>query len=173
MIAIRELAPHSAATHASSLEAVLVDAVDSGASVGFHPPLSSDAARGYWRETLVLLGGLHRLYGAFDGPDLVGCAQLILSGRANGPHRGEVAKVLVHRRARRQGIGATLMQHIEREASAIGRTLLILDTRTGDDAERLYLRLGWTRFGLVPRYTVDVDGTRKDTSFFYKELAGV
>ena len=149
---------------------LLIDAVNSGASVGFLAPLDRSEAKAYWQGVLAEIGPHLLLLVAIDDDGLAGSVQLHPASRANGRHRAEVAKLLVLQRARRRGIGAALMATLERTALDLGRTLLILDTRTGDDAERLYTRFGWTRFGIVERYVRDRNGVMTDTSFFSKEL---
>jgi GNAT superfamily N-acetyltransferase len=102
--------------------------------------------------------------------EIVGTVQVVFAVPENQPHRGDVAKMLVRRSARRQGLGARLMGVAEEAALAAGRTVLVLDTVTGSDAERLYQRLGWTRVGVVPDYALWPDGRLCDTTFFYKRL---
>ena len=102
--------------------------------------------------------------------ELIGTVQVILALPPNQPHRGEIAKLLVHRLARRRGIARLLMDHAEREARAEGKTLLVLDTVTGDPAERLYQRLGWTTVGVIPGYALYPDGRPCDTTVFFKVL---
>jgi ribosomal protein S18 acetylase RimI-like enzyme len=114
--------------------------------------------------------GRRLVLAAFDDGRVVGTVQVILALPPNQPHRGEIAKLLVHRSARRRGIAELLMQHAEAEARAEGRTLLVLDTVTGDAAERLYTRLGWTRVGVIPGYALYPDGRPCDTTVFFKEL---
>jgi GNAT superfamily N-acetyltransferase len=114
--------------------------------------------------------GRRLLLGAFADGRLVGTVQVILALPPNQPHRGEVAKLLVHRSARKRGIAQLLMEHAESEARAEGKTLLVLDTVTGDDAERLYARLGWTRVGVIPRYALYPNGRPCDTTIFWKAL---
>jgi GNAT superfamily N-acetyltransferase len=168
--AIRQLAREEASGHLPALTGLLLDAVDSGASIGFLAPLSAEEGRSYWIGTIAALGDRHLLYGAFDDSGLAGSVQLIRSARASSLHRAEVAKLLVHRRAQRRGLGEALMRRVEAQAQALGLGLLTLDTRTGDDAERLYLRLGWIRFGIVPRYVRSSAGPMTDTSFHYKQI---
>ena len=153
-----------------SLAELLIDAVESGASVGFLAPLSMAEATDDWRGTTARIGPHLQLCAAFDEEGLAGSVQLQPADRPNGAHRAEIAKLLVHRRARRRGLGAALMAHAEREALALGRTLLVLDTRTGDDAERLYRKLGWTEAGIIPRYVRSSAGEMTDTTIFYKHL---
>jgi ribosomal protein S18 acetylase RimI-like enzyme len=107
---------------------------------------------------------------AFDGSTLVGTVQLILAVPPNQPHRGEIAKLLVHRSARRRGVAQRLMGRVEVEARAEGKTLLVLDTVTGDAAERLYEGLGWTTVGVIPGYALYPDGRPCDTTVFFKAL---
>ena len=107
---------------------------------------------------------------AFLDGELVGTVQVVDAGPPNQPHRADVAKLLVHRSARRRGIARLLMERAEREARAEGKTLLVLDTVTGDDAERLYGRLGWTRVGVIPNYALYPDGRSCDTTVFWKAV---
>jgi ribosomal protein S18 acetylase RimI-like enzyme len=169
-IDIQSLDPTAAATHLPALSAVLQDAVAAGASVGFLPPLSDATATSYWTEVVtavadgsrVLLGAFHPRLG------LVGTAQLDLCQRANGLHRAEIAKLMVLRAARRQGIGRALMAAIETEAQRHGRTTLVLDTRRGDPSEQLYLSLGYRFAGEIPRYARSSSGQLDATAFYYR-----
>ncbi len=153
------------------LVGLLQDAVTNGASVGFLPPLSDTDASDYWQSVvLALRGPLRMLLIARDQGRLVGTVQLDLAGRANGSHRAEVAKLLVHTDSRRRGIGRALMQALEGIARSIGRTTLVLDTRAGDPSEHLYLHMGYIRAGVIPEYARSADGVRHTTAFFYKLL---
>jgi len=114
--------------------------------------------------------GRRLLVAAYSDSELVGTVQVFLATPPNQPHRGEIAKLLVHRSARRQAIAERLMERAEAEARAEGKTLLVLDTVTGDDAERLYERLGWTRVGVIPGYALYPDGRPCDTTVFWKAL---
>jgi len=114
--------------------------------------------------------GRRLLLAAFLNGDVVGTVQVVLALPPNQPHRAEIAKLLVHRSARRRSIAQLLMERAEAEARAEGRTLLVLDTVTGDSAERLYLRLGWTRVGVIPGYALYPDGRPCDTTVFWKAL---
>lgn len=107
---------------------------------------------------------------AFDGERIVGTVQVVAAVQPNQPHRADIAKLLVHRDARRQGVAERLMGAAEAEARAAGKTLLVLDTVTGDAAERLYTRLGWSRVGVIPNYALYPDGRPCATTVFYKEL---
>lgn len=153
------------------LARVLVDAIESGAAASFLAPLPLDRAEAWWRQTLSSSHPRAIFLVARDDEGIAGTVQLQPAWAPNQPHRADVAKLLVHRRARRRGVGRSLMERIEDEARRAGLTLLTLDTRRGDAAERLYRSLGWTSFGTVPGYALDTDGrTPHDSVFFYKEL---
>ena len=153
------------------LAAVLVDCVEGGASVSFMQPLTQTRAAEFWRRLAGdVASGKRLLLVASDSTGIVGTVQVILDLPENQPHRGDVAKMLVHRRARRRGIGAALMRAAEDSARKSGRTLLVLDTVTGGDAERLYARLGWIRVGVVPDYALWPQGGFCSTTFFYRRL---
>ncbi len=164
-----------AAAHAAvdELAAVLVDCVDGGASVSFMAPLSVDEARQFWRRTAddVAVGRTALVVARLDGV-VVGTTLVHPAPQPNQPHRADIAKVLVHRRARRRGLAAALMAAAEAAALELGRTLLVLDTVEGGDAERLYERLGWQRVGAIPDYALFPDGRLCATVVFYKRLAG-
>jgi GNAT superfamily N-acetyltransferase len=170
-VEVRRLDAAEIRTHLDGLASVLFDCVDGGASVSFMTPFAPDDARtvfeGYADE---VEAGRRLLLAAFDGDEVVGTVQLIYATPPNQPHRGDIAKLLVRRSARNRGIGRLLMEHAEREARAEGRTLLVLDTVTGDPAERLYERTGWTKVGVIPNYALYPDGRPCDTTVFFKEL---
>ncbi|HYW55466.1 MAG TPA: GNAT family N-acetyltransferase [Polaromonas sp.] len=152
------------------LAGLLVDCVEGGASVSFMQPLSVDHALAFWRCVADGVdGGERALFVAEDAEGIVGTVQLILAQPDNQPHRADVAKMLVHRRARRQGLGAALMRAAEQTAKACGKTLLVLDTASGE-AERLYERSGWQRVGVIPGYALLPAGEPCDTTYFYKAL---
>ena len=154
-----------------ALADVLVDCVDGGASVSFMHPFSHDRALAFWvRIASDVRHGKRALIVAEDDAGICGTVQLVLDVPENQPHRAELVKMLVHRRARRHGVGATLMRAAESTALECGRTLLVLDTVTASAGERLYTRLGWQRLGVVPRYALMPDGAYCDATFFYKEL---
>lgn len=154
-----------------ALAELLVDTVNSGSAVSFLAPLPLETAEAWWRKTIATSSPRAIILVARDGPDIIGTVQLHPSWAPNQPHRGDIAKLIVHRRARRTGLGSRLMQRIEEDAAVAGYRLLTLDTRRGDGAEQLYQNLGWTRVGVIPRYAVDPDGrTPHDTVIFYKEL---
>jgi GNAT superfamily N-acetyltransferase len=153
------------------LAALLQNAVESGASIGFLTPFSHEDAMAYWQEVVPALQGTQRiLLIAREGRDIAGTVQLDLAGRPNGSHRAEVAKLMVHTTHRGRGIAKALMNAIEHEARLAGRTTLILDTREGDPSEQLYLKLGYSRAGTIPEYARSSDGSLHTTVFMYKLL---
>ena len=153
------------------LSDVLIDCVEGGASVSFMLPMTRAKADAFWRRTGASAArGERVVLAAEDGTgEIVGTAQIILEQPENQPHRGDLAKMLVHRRARRRGVGAALLAAAERTALDAGKTLLVLDTAS-DDAERLYGRNGWQPCGEVPGYALLPDGRPCATTFFYKFL---
>ena len=155
-----------------ALAALLTDAVDSGASIGFLPPLGPGEAAAYWDSVAAAIReGSRVLLVARRPPEgLVGAVQLDLAMRANGRHRAEVIRLMVHRAARRHGLGRALMLAVEAEAARLGRTTLVLDTRQGDPSETLYRGLGWTLAGTIPRYARSADGALHTTALYYKLL---
>lgn len=155
-----------------ALADILIDCVEAGASVSFMHPLTRERAIAFWRRvaTEVAAGG-RALLVAEDAQGPCGTVQLILDLPENQPHRADLAKMLVHRRARRQGLGAALMRAAEATARHCGRTLLVLDTVTGGDAERLYQRLGWERVGTIPGYALFPRGGLCSTTVYYRSLA--
>lgn len=170
-IEVRRLEGDDLHTHLDGLAAVLADCVAGGASVSYMAPFShADARAAYEGWASEVAAGRRVIVAAFADGELVGTVQVSLAVPPNQPHRGDVAKLLVHRSARRRGVAEALMGQAEREARAEGRTLLVLDTVTGDDAERLYLRLGWSRVGVIPGYALYPDGRPCDTTVFYKAL---
>ena len=175
-ITIRRLASVDAA-QIGGLAQVLIDCVEGGASVSFMLPLARERAETFWRG---VAGGVARgeralLVAEAAGPDgtrtIVGTVQLVLAQPENQPHRADVAKMLVHRRARRRGLAAALMREVERVAADEGKSLLVLDTVTGGDAERLYARLGWQRCGVIPDYALWPNGGLCATTVFFKRVA--
>ena len=170
-IEIRRLGVTEVRAQLDGLAAVLADCVAGGASVSYLAPFSHEQARAAFEALAVEVEqGRRLLLGAFAEGRLVGTVQVILALPPNQPHRAEIAKLLVHRSARKRGIAQLLMEHAESEARAEGKTLLVLDTVTGDDAERLYARLGWTRVGVIPGYALYPDGRPCDTTIFWKAL---
>jgi ribosomal protein S18 acetylase RimI-like enzyme len=170
-IEVRRLDVREVHAQLDGLAAVLHDCVAGGASVSYMAPFSHEQARGVFEAVAADVEQGHRLLlAAFANGDLVGTVQVILALPPNQPHRGEIAKLLVHRSARKRGIAQLLMEHAETEALAAGKTLLVLDTVTGAAAERLYERLGWTRVGVIPGYALYPDGRPCDTTIFWKAL---
>lgn len=167
-----EIAEHGPAL-AAQLAEVLVDCVAGGASVSFMAPLAPQQAQAFWQGVLQAAAAGRRALLVAQGADgrIVGTVQLVLDLPDNQPHRADVAKMLVHRRARRQGVAQRLMAALEQQALAEGRDVLVLDTVTGGDAERLYRRAGWQAAGSVPRYALMPDGTPCGTTFYFKHLA--
>jgi GNAT superfamily N-acetyltransferase len=155
----------------ADLTDLLVAVVAAGASVGWLPPLAPATADAYWRRTgaAAARGDLICLLAELDGR-IVGTAQLLPAESANGRHRGEVAKVLVHPDWQRRGIGRELMARLEIEARASGRTLLVLDTRVGDPSNALYRAAGWLPAGQIPNWARAADGAFSATQFWYKEI---
>jgi GNAT superfamily N-acetyltransferase len=170
-IEVRRLASTDLQEQLDALAGVLVDCVAGGASVSYMTPFSHDQARSAFEVFATEVEqGRRLLLAAFLDGSLVGTAQVILALPPNQPHRAEIAKVLVHRSARRRGIAQLLMERAEAEARAEGKTLLVLDTVTGDTAERLYERLGWTKVGVIPGYALYPDGRPCDTTVFWKAI---
>jgi GNAT superfamily N-acetyltransferase len=153
------------------LSDVLIDCVEGGASVSFMLPMSRAKAEAFWRSTSASVARGERVVLAAEDAagTIVGTVQIILAQPENQPHRGDLAKMLVHRRARRRGVGAVLLAAAERSALGAGKTLLVLDTAS-DDAERLYARQGWQRCGQIPDYALMPDGTPCATTIFFKFL---
>ncbi len=155
----------------AGLTEVLCDCVNGGASVSFMAPYSREEAAQFWETVATdVRAGRKTLLVAEDELGVCGTVQLHLALPPNQPHRADLAKMLVHRRARRRGLGAALMQAAEIQALACGKDLLVLDTVTGGDAERLYARLGWVRVGDVPRFALMPDGAPCGTTYFYRDL---
>lgn len=157
-----------------ALTDVLIDCVEGGASVGFMSPLSRARAEQFWRMVAAgVASGERALLVAEDeagGGSVCGTVQLVLAQPDNQPHRADLCKMLVHRRARRQGLGAALMRGAESLARECGKSLLVLDAVTDGDAARLYTSLGWVRVGDIPGYALYPDGRPCGTTYFYKEV---
>ena len=170
-IEIRRLGVTEVNAQLDGLAGVLHDCVAGGASVSYLTPFSHEQARSAFEAFAAEVEqGRRLLLAAFVDGGLVGTVQVILTLPPNQPHRAEIAKLLVHRSARRRGIAQLLMERAEAEARAEGKSLLVLDTVTGDSAERLYERLGWTRVGVIPGYALYPDGRPCDTTVFFKAL---
>jgi GNAT superfamily N-acetyltransferase len=171
-LALRTLDAAAAAAAAPALAQVLIDCVHGGASVSFMAPLPPARALAFWQGVAQgVARGERLLLVAEDSTGaIVGTVQLVLAQPENQPHRADVAKMLVHRRARRQGIAARLLAAAEHAARSAGKTVLVLDTVTGGDAERLYQRAGWRRVGEIPNYALMPDGAPCSTTYFHKQL---
>jgi GNAT superfamily N-acetyltransferase len=171
-VLIRTLTATEAHASNAALSDILIDCVHGGASVSFMAPLSDEKANAFWQG---VAGGLARndralLVAEDAAAGIVGTVQVVFAQPENQPHRADIAKMLVHRGARQRGIGTMLMQAAEATARAAGKTLLVLDTATGSDAERLYQRLGWQRVGAVPDYALWPDGRPCATTYYYKAI---
>lgn len=171
-VRVRRLGANEAAACAEALADVLIDCVEGGASVSFMWPLPREKAVGFWRKVADGVADGERVLLVAEDREgqIVGTVQLLMNLPDNQPHRGDIAKMLVHRKARRRGIAQKLMAAIDDAARDEGRTVLVLDTVTGGDAERLYERAGWQRVGVVPKYALMPDGEFCGTTFFYKHL---
>jgi len=157
--------------HIEALADVLIDCVDGGASVSFMHPFTRDRAIAFWRNVAAgVASGKRALLIAEDQLGLCGTVQLIFDLPENQPHRADLAKMLVHRRARRRGLGAALMRAAESTARECGKTLLVLDAVTNGDAARLYQNLGWIRVGDIPNYALMPNGEFCSTTYFYRDL---
>jgi GNAT superfamily N-acetyltransferase len=153
-----------------ALADVLIDCVEGGASVSFMHPLSLARAQAFWRDVAAgVASGERALLVAEDDTGIIGTVQVVLGQPENQPHRADVSKMLVHRRARRCGLGAALMQAAEQAARELGKTLLVLDTAS-DEAARLYVRSGRQRCGVVPDFALLPQGGLCDTTFFYRHV---
>ncbi len=156
------------------LAALTIDCVDGDASIGFMHPLSLAQARAFWQRVAAgVAAGERALLVAEDAAGVVGTVHLVIGQPDNQPHRADLAKLQVHRRARRQGLAEALMRAAEAMALDCGKTLLVLDTVTGSDADRLYTRLGWQRVGEVPGFALWPRGGLCPTTFFYKRLGPI
>jgi GNAT superfamily N-acetyltransferase len=152
------------------LARLLANTVNGGAAIHFLAPLSPEQTREWWRRTLASSPSTAIFLVARDAEGIVGTVQLQPATAPNQPHRAEVAKLMVHPRSRRGGLGEKLMHAIEDAAREAGFTLLTLDTRSGDTAERLYDRLGWKAVGTIPRFALNSDKSFHSATIFYKDL---
>jgi GNAT superfamily N-acetyltransferase len=172
IITVRRVAAHEAESCVQGLADVLVDCVEGGASVSFMLPIPRDKAVQFWQGVAngVERGERALLVAEDAGGQIVGTVQLVLAQPENQPHRADVAKMLVHRKVRRQGVAQRLMAELEQVAREEGKSVLVLDTVTGGDAERIYARAGWQRVGDVPDYALMPDGQLCGTTFYCKRL---
>lgn len=169
---VRRVDGAEAAALVDALSEVLLDCVEGGASVSFMWPLPRERARAFWQGVAegVKRGERLLFVGATQPGRIDGTVQVVLAQPDNQPHRADVAKMLVHRRARRRGLAQALLAEAEQGARAAGKTVLVLDTVTGGDAERLYARSGWQRVGEIPNYALMPDGRPCATTYFHKPL---
>lgn len=171
MVSIERLTAEQAKALTHDLIELLQDGVNSGASIGFLPPLSEETARAYWEKIIHEIERKERLLLiATTDNRVVATVQLALELRQNGLHRAEIQKMIVHTEYRKQGIAKALMTALEAAARGEGRTLLVLDTRKGDAAENLYRQLGYSKVGAIPRYVRNANEGWDDTVFYYKSL---
>ena len=171
-ISIRLITADEATTLLPALSALLVDAVAHGASVNFMAGFSLDQAAAYWTKQITGLAAHDRLWlVAEEKNQVVGTVMCVFASQPNQLFRAELSKMLVHSSQRKRGIGAALMQAAETAALAAGKTHLILDTATGDSGDRLYRRMGWKEFGVLPASFYEPDGKLADSTIFYKQLA--
>jgi GNAT superfamily N-acetyltransferase len=173
-ITIRHLSAPEAREQVGALSAVLIDCVEGGASVSFMSPLTRERADAFWQGVAEgVADGERILLVAQEDTSgrIVGTVQIVLRQPENQPHRADIAKMLVHGQARKRGIGAALMRAAEDAARRAGKTVLVLDTVTGGDAERLYERVGWIRSGVIPNYALWPKGGFCDTTVFYKQIS--
>ncbi|AOT09566.1 GNAT family N-acetyltransferase [Pseudoalteromonas luteoviolacea] len=151
--------------------ALLTDCIEQGASLGFHDPANLDTVQQYWQSVAqAIINKERQLFALFQGETLVATVQLSLCIKENGQHRAEVKKLLVHPNTQRTGYATILMRHIEQSASQNKRTLLVLDTQSGDKAELFYQAIGYTKAGQIPCYVSDKHGQLHSTSYYYKYL---
>ncbi|WP_116137386.1 GNAT family N-acetyltransferase [Trinickia diaoshuihuensis] len=171
-VTIRRVGTNEAMACVEALADVLIDCVEGGASVSFMLPISRDTAMRFWRRVAegVASGERILLIAENEAGRILGTVQLITAQPENQPHRADVAKMLVHRDARRQGIAQRLLAAVDEHAREAGKSVLLLDTVTGGDAERLYERAGWLKVGTVPNYALMPDGAFCGTTFFHKQL---
>ncbi len=171
-VSVRQLTAEEAYGCNAALCDVLIDCVDGGASVSFMAPLHDAKAQEFWHGVADGVARADRvlLVAEDEAHGIIGTVQVVFAQPENQPHRADIAKMLVHRRARRRGIGGMLMEAGEAVARAAGKTVLVLDTATGSDAERLYQRMGWNRVGVVPDYALWPDGRPCSTTYYYKAI---
>jgi GNAT superfamily N-acetyltransferase len=171
-VTVRRVGANEVAACVESLADVLIDCVEGGASVSFMLPIARDKAVEFWRRVAdgVVNGERVLLVAEEANGQIVGTVQMITAQPENQPHRADIAKMLVHRRARRSGVGQRLMDEVERVAREERKSVLVLDTVTGGEAERLYQRAGWQRVGDVPNYALMPSGEFCGTTFYCKQL---
>ncbi|PLP99500.1 GNAT family N-acetyltransferase [Cupriavidus pauculus] len=171
-VTVRRVGADDAYACVEGLTDVLIDCVEDGASVSFMLPIGREKAAAFWRNVAadVVHGGRVLLVAEDEAGQIVGTVQVITAQPENQPHRADIAKMLVHRRARRNGVAQRLMVAAEVAARQEGKTVLVLDTVTGGAAERLYQRVGWHRVGDVPNYALMPTGELCGTTFYCKQI---
>ena len=171
-VVVRRLSPEDAVASVPALAEVLIDCVAGGSAVSFMHPMTVEKATRFWKMVAKgVADGERAVVVAEDGErQIIGTVQLVLALPENQPHRADLAKMLVHRRARRRGVAQRLLAAAEQAARDEGKTLLVLDAVTGGDAARLYERIGWQRVGDIPNYALMPNGESCSTTYFYKDL---
>ena len=170
---IQELDSIAIEANVAALSRILVDSVADGAAIGFMAPVSAQQAKRFWLEDVrkAVEAGQRLAFGARHDDELLGTVQLLTAMPPNQPHRCEIAKMIVHPHARRLGIGRALMSHALERARELGKTLVTLDTRTGDVAEPLYASVGFEVAGIIPDFAFDPDGRAKHaTTYMYRRI---
>ncbi len=171
MIEIRSLDAAETLAHMDGLCAIMVDCVTGGASIGYMEPFVTGDAVTFWSAVAETIGrGDVQHLAAFDDDRLVGTVQVVTGMPPNQPHRGDLKKLMVASHARKKGVARQLMAQAEATARKAGKTLLVLDTATGSDAESMYPKIGWEKAGIIPGYALFPDGRLCDTTVFYKRL---
>ncbi|MGF6644569.1 GNAT family N-acetyltransferase [Paraburkholderia sp. GAS82] len=171
-VSVRRIGANEAVACVDALADVLIDCVEGGASVGYMLPLAREKALGFWRGVAEGVARNERalLIAESRAGEILGTVQLIFAQPDNQPHRADVGKMLVCRKARRRGIAQRLMAAVEDTARDEGRSVLVLDTVTGGAAEGLYEKAGWQRVGVVPKYALMPDGEFCATTVYYRHL---
>jgi len=170
-VIVRRLSPTEARAASRVLAEILMDCVAGGASIGFMANITRQEAEGFWNGIAAgIAGGSRVLFVAEDDDGICGTVQLVPASMPNQPHRADISKMMVHRRARRQGVAGMLLEAAEDHARVRGFTLLVLDTVTGSDAARLYEREGWVRSGDIPNYALFPDGRPCSTTVYFRQL---
>lgn len=171
-VSVRRIGANEAVACVDALADVLIDCVEGGASVGYMLPLAREKALGFWRGVAEGVARNERalLIAESRAGEILGTVQLIFAQPDNQPHRADVGKMLVCRKARRRGIAQRLMAAVEDTARNEGRSVLVLDTVTGGAAEGLYEKAGWQRVGVVPKYALMPDGEFCATTVYYRHL---
>lgn len=170
-VTIRRLEADEAETRIAELATIVLDCVAGGASVSFMADMTRGEALTFWSKVIDgVLSGQRILLVAESGGLLIGTVQVVASGVPNQPHRSDLSKMLVHRSARGKGVGAALLKAAEDASREAGWWLMVLDTVSGSDGDRLYQRGGWTPVGIIPNYALWPDSTLCPTTYFYKDL---